>query len=41
MIHHLYDLSLLSQKELEPANFPHFINRANHVLEKMTAFLTP
>ena len=36
MLLHLYDLSLLSQKELEPAHFTPFITRANQVLEKMT-----
>ncbi len=40
MILHLYDLSLLSQKELDPAGFSPFIHRANQVLEKMTAYLS-
>lgn len=36
---YLYDLSLLSQKELDPSQLPSFISRANHVLEKMTQLL--
>lgn len=35
MVCHLYDLSLLSQKELEPSQLPAFIQRSNQVLEKL------
>lgn len=35
MLLHLYDLSLLSQKELDPAQLSPFIARANQVMEKM------
>ncbi len=37
---YLYDLSLLSQKELDPSQLSPFISRANGVLEKMTHLLT-
>jgi molecular chaperone HtpG len=37
---YLYDLSLLSQKELEPSQLSPFISRANEVLEKMTHLLS-
>ncbi len=40
MLLYLYDLSLLSQKELDPTQLSPFISRANHVLEKMTRLLT-
>jgi molecular chaperone HtpG len=33
--HHLYDLSLLAQKEIEPAKMTAFINRSTQVLEKL------
>lgn len=39
MVHHLYDLSLLGQKELEPTQLSPFIHRAGQILEKMAAFL--
>lgn len=39
MLLHLYDLSLLSQKELDPSHLSAFISRANQVLEKMTSLL--
>ena len=35
MVHHLYELSLLSQRELEPASLSQFIARSNQILEKM------
>ena len=35
MVHYLYDLSRLSQKELEPAAFPNFAARSNKVLEEL------
>jgi molecular chaperone HtpG len=35
MVRHLYDLSLLSQKELEPSNLSDFVARSNKVLEKL------
>ncbi|HEY2811272.1 MAG TPA: molecular chaperone HtpG [Rhabdochlamydiaceae bacterium] len=41
MLLHLYDLSLLSQKELDPAQLSPFIARANGVLEKMSGMLSP
>lgn len=37
---YLYDLSLLSQKELDPAQLSSFIHRANDVLEKMSGLLS-
>jgi molecular chaperone HtpG len=33
--HHLYDLSMLAQKEIEPAKMAAFINRSTQVLEKL------
>ena len=33
--HHLYDLSMLAQKEIEPAKMTAFINRSTQVLEKL------
>jgi molecular chaperone HtpG len=39
MIHHLYELSLLSQRELEPAALSRFVVRSNQILEKMAQFL--
>jgi molecular chaperone HtpG len=33
--HHLYDLSLLAQKEIDPASMTSFINRSTQVLEKL------
>jgi molecular chaperone HtpG len=36
MVRQLYELSLLSQKELAPADFPKFLKRSNHVLEKLS-----
>ena len=33
--HHLYDLSMLAQKEIEPAHMSSFINRSTQVLEKL------
>jgi molecular chaperone HtpG len=33
--HHLYDLALLAQKEIEPAKMTAFINRSTQVLEKL------
>ncbi len=35
MLHHLYELSLLQQKELDPQDLPQFLNRANHILEQV------
>jgi molecular chaperone HtpG len=35
MVHYLYDLARLSQKELEPASFPEFVARSNKVLEEL------
>ncbi|MGE5196074.1 MAG: molecular chaperone HtpG [Anaerolineae bacterium] len=35
MAEHLYDLSLLAQKELDPAALSHFVARSSHVLEKL------
>ena len=39
MVHHLYELSLLSQRELEPSALSQFVARSNHILEKMAKFL--
>ena len=36
MVHHLYELSLLSQRELEPSALSQFVTRSNQILEKMT-----
>lgn len=36
MVNHLYELSLLSQKELEPSALAAFVARSNQILEKMT-----
>ena len=33
--HHLYELSMLAQKEIEPAKMTAFINRSTQVLEKL------
>jgi molecular chaperone HtpG len=33
--HHLYELSMLAQKEIEPAKMTTFINRSTQVLEKL------
>jgi molecular chaperone HtpG len=35
MVHHLYELSLLSQKELEPSAISEFVSRSNRVLEHL------
>lgn len=35
MVHHLYELSLLSQKELEPSAISQFVSRSNRVLEHL------
>ena len=35
MIHHLYELSLLSERELEPSALSQFVTRSNQILEKM------
>jgi molecular chaperone HtpG len=35
MVHHLYELSLLSQRELEPSALSQFIARSNQILEKL------
>lgn len=35
MINHLYDLSLLSQKEFEPSTLADFVQRSTRVLEKL------
>ncbi len=35
MVHHLYELSLLSQKELEPSAISEFVSRSNRVLENL------
>lgn len=37
MIHHLYDLSLLAQKELEPSAISNFVSRSSRVLEGLIA----
>lgn len=37
MVDHLYELSLLSQKELEPSALSHFVERSNRVLEKLAS----
>lgn len=39
MVQHLYELSLLSQRELEPSALSHFITRSNQILEKMAQSL--
>jgi molecular chaperone HtpG len=39
MVRHLYELSLLSQRELEPSALPQFVTRSNSILEKMAHFL--
>jgi molecular chaperone HtpG len=36
MIHHLYDLSLLSQKELDAASLSEFVARSNRLMEKIS-----
>lgn len=36
IVQHLYDLSLLSQRELQPADISQFIARSSQILEKMT-----
>lgn len=38
MVHHLYELSLLSQRELEPSALSQFVTRSNLILEKMAKF---
>lgn len=35
VVHHLYDLSLLSQKEFDPATLAQFVTRSNRVLEEL------
>jgi len=35
LLTHLYQLSLLSQKELSPSELPHFIERSSKVMEKL------
>lgn len=39
IVKHLYELSLLSQRELEPAALTQFVARSNQILEKMAQFL--
>ncbi len=39
MVHHLYELSLLSQRELGADALSQFVARSNQILEKMTAFI--
>lgn len=39
MVHHLYELSLLSQRELEPSALSQFVARSNQILEKMAKSL--
>ncbi len=39
MTHHVYELSLLSQKEMEPRALGAFVARSNHLLEKMAELL--
>ena len=39
MIHHLYELSLLTQRELEPTALSQFVTRSNQILEKMAQSL--
>jgi molecular chaperone HtpG len=36
MVHHLYELSLLAQRELDPSSLSQFVARSNRILEKMT-----
>jgi molecular chaperone HtpG len=36
MVHHLYELSLLAQRELDPGALSQFVARSNRILEKMT-----
>ncbi len=40
MIHHVYELSLLSQREMEPGALSQFVSRSNQILEKMTQFIS-
>jgi molecular chaperone HtpG len=35
MVRHLYELSLLSQRELDPSALPQFVARSSQILEKM------
>jgi molecular chaperone HtpG len=35
IVHHLYELSLLSQRELDPAALSQFVTRSNTILEKL------
>jgi molecular chaperone HtpG len=39
IVQHLYELSLLSQRELEPSALSAFITRSNQILEKMAQLL--
>lgn len=39
LVHHLYDLALLSQKEMTQENLPGFVERNNHLLETLTGAL--
>ncbi len=39
IVHHLYELSLLSQRELEQNALSQFIARSNQILEKMAKFM--
>jgi molecular chaperone HtpG len=39
MVHHLYELSLLSQRELDSSALAQFIARSNQILEKVAQFL--
>lgn len=37
LIHEVYELALLSQREIEPQALPEFVNRSNRILELLTA----
>jgi len=39
MVHHLYELSLLSQRELEPSALSQFVTRSSQTLEKMATWM--
>ena len=40
MVQHLYELSLLSQRELDPSALSQFASRSNNILEKMMQLLS-
>lgn len=39
LVHEVYDLALLSQREMEPQDLHEFVNRSNRVLESLTTEL--